>query len=572
MRKNYQMWLLGALVGGLVLPFAGCSNEDDPISNESGSGETVKTQFAINIPYAKKAETKMSGDNTQNSGNFLGMYDVKLVPLTNDPSTSTASPYSIILDLPNIATSEITNGTDNTHIYQDINIAVGTKQFLFYAAGGTSAPNTDQLRFDQGIVDPALGGNKVEDISFSLRPAKIEDTDNKDQDLLSVLNAVKNVTGWANKTGDKSTLGDLYDAFITLKAGSANSIKLALEDLYNAVDPIAQGTVEDDKIIALAIQNAIETNDVFSVTGASQPYTLSTNNDYPRNINMPDGAAILTFTDGSFSYKSDDENPTLGSMGIKMADICFPASIYYFVNTPLKANTTIPASWPQTLVDWNSGFVDWGDEVLATTRAIALKENVQYGVSRLDLKVGCNVEYLEDHNGNQVAVPAAGFSITGVLVGGQPTQVGWNMEPTTSAGENYVVYDRSMSSSSLKTDGTTSNYTLVLDNKSSSDQKTVTIVVELTNDAADFQGVDGLIKQGATFYLIASLDPSKKTVDGVTDPWVFMQDYTTTAKLTITALKNAYNTIPDLRGSTLALGLSVDLDWKSGISFDVDIK
>ena len=30
MRKNYQMWLLGALVGGLVLPFAGCSNEDDP--------------------------------------------------------------------------------------------------------------------------------------------------------------------------------------------------------------------------------------------------------------------------------------------------------------------------------------------------------------------------------------------------------------------------------------------------------------------------------------------------------------------------------------------------------------
>ena len=51
-----------------------------------------------------------------------------------------------------------------------------------------------------------------------------------------------------------------------------------------------------------------------------------------------------------------------------------------------------------------------------------------------------------------------------------------------------------------------------------------------------------------------------------------MSDYMTTLKLTIKSLKNAYNTIPDLRSTKLQLGLSVDLDWQAGLQFDVEIK
>jgi hypothetical protein len=52
---------------------------------------------------------------------------------------------------------------------------------------------------------------------------------------------------------------------------------------------------------------------------------------------------------------------------------------------------------------------------------------------------------------------------------------------------------------------------------------------------------------------------------------VFLQDYTTTANLTITSLKNAYMTIPDLRSTKLQLGLAVDLSWKSGLTFNVEL-
>ena len=53
---------------------------------------------------------------------------------------------------------------------------------------------------------------------------------------------------------------------------------------------------------------------------------------------------------------------------------------------------------------------------------------------------------------------------------------------------------------------------------------------------------------------------------------VFIQDYTTKAIFTINSLKNAYVTIPDLRASKLQLGLSVDLKWQSGLTYNVTIE
>ena len=51
-----------------------------------------------------------------------------------------------------------------------------------------------------------------------------------------------------------------------------------------------------------------------------------------------------------------------------------------------------------------------------------------------------------------------------------------------------------------------------------------------------------------------------------------MRDYQTTLSLNIKSLANAYNTIPDLRSTKLQFGLSVDLVWKAGLEFNVDIE
>ena len=128
------------------------------------------------------------------------------------------------------------------------------------------------------------------------------------------------------------------------------------------------------------------------------------------------------------------------------------------------------------------------------------------------------------------------------------------------------------------------NYTLVLDNYTTeTSQEKVNVAVELENNSGkDFWGYNGLIPAGGTFYMIGQLDPTAKTVTDAfpTDPYrypetgkvrVFMQDYTTTVNFTIMDLKKAYSTIPDLRVAKLQLGLSVDLLWRAGVTYDVDL-
>ena len=51
------------------------------------------------------------------------------------------------------------------------------------------------------------------------------------------------------------------------------------------------------------------------------------------------------------------------------------------------------------------------------------------------------------------------------------------------------------------------------------------------------------------------------------------RDAVTTATFTIgkDALQRAYSTIPDLRSTQMFFGLSVDLEWKAGLNFNVII-
>ena len=140
------------------------------------------------------------------------------------------------------------------------------------------------------------------------------------------------------------------------------------------------------------------------------------------------------------------------------------------------------------------------------------------------------------------------------------------------------------------------NYTLLFDNWATGDtQNKVRVALQFVNNGDDFWGRANLIRKGQTFYLVAELDPTGKSISA--DNWdsyyqipplnasgvstkttrVFVQDYMTTANFKITndattkSLQNAYVTIPDLRSSQLSFGLSVDLDWRPGLTFDADL-
>ena len=547
----------------------GCS-EDEPNVNPT-EGETVKTSFAISLPY--QFGTRMSGDNVQATGNFLGMQNIRMFPLTTAGADNVA--LSRMIALGNIAADGLTN---QTKVYNDVQVDVNTNNFLFYALAGTTAPSTTTA-FANGYMTDNLSGGVVNtnDIKFNL--TRIRKEANFATDGLAVLQALNGVaaaSGWSASQDEQ--LKALYDLYIKNTAGSAASVKVLLEDLNNKMTALNTGSTAT---VAQAVIDAITT--------AQAAIEAST---FPRDYNLPDGVAQVAWNSTAFEFVGN-AGVTIGGNAIDPTTICYPAGLYYMANTPIKTTDAIDPVFPD-FANWANFAADWtGTSVTATTRGIALTNPVQYAVASLAVKVKCATSTLPDNaadyaddptTGGQtqtITVPADGFKLTGVVIGGQPETVGWDFK-NLDGNHLMNIYDNAVPADVTAKFGSESpiNYTLVLEDlveEAVSDKtqaSVVNIALEFENTSGQsFYGQDGLVPAGAKFYLVGQLNLNAQ--QGVTDTTgrtsVFSQDYTTTATFTISSLENAYNGIPDLRASKMKFGLAVDLRWQAGVSFDVTI-
>ena len=576
-----------ALVG--AVGFTACSSDDDLAApqNPTFDGESVKTQFAINIPYAGGKDTRMTDQNTQDAGNFLGMKELRLISFDGEPSTGVLK--NIITTLGNIDNGGL-SGSQSSKIYSNVNVPIQTDHFLFYA----QAIGTDG--FVNGAIKPHIDGvSGINDINFQLVKTNngAVTSDSEASLLLKVLNAVDADGVWAGTLD--ADLSALRTSLQSLKAGSANNIKLALQNLYNAVEKWATGTAGDNKTAALAIRNAITaatygegSTQVFSLKSpGTSPYVLETTLTFPNNLNLPDGAVKMQYAGSDFSYETSTN--LTGLAGFDYTKVCYPAALYYFVNTDIAtSNQSLKnTEWPNTTSDWISKTEapwltsgnSWGTEVTPSTQSIALKENINYGVASLELTVKCSAGSLPDNGGagtpNYIPVASTGFPVTGLLIGGQPAQIGWNFLPAASTSFDLTVYDNDIHDVSAKENSSVgTNYTLLMPNYQAT-AATVNFALELENNTGhEFRGQDGVVPVGGKFYLVGTLNPNEgdntESDPKVTD--VFVSDYQTVAKVTIKSLEKAYNTIPDLRATQMELGLSVDLTWEKGFTFDVSIE
>lgn len=321
--------------------------------------------------------------------------------------------------------------------------------------------------------------------------------------------------------------------------------------------------------------------------------------DFPGKFKLPDGVATLSWIAGESKFAYNTPGTDLFETGnsINYNKICYPAELSYFVNTKTMVSdkdmsnlSEFPSytEWTKkTQTGWDAKTSFTEKAVENSTRTVGLKDPVQYSVAVLKSTVRCKASTLEDNaklaggfkTDQQIPVPTNGFKVTGILIGGQPAAVDWKYEPATT-GETFAntIYDNVMNGSPMYAKygsavPTVGNYTLVFDNKNAA-KNDVFVTIELTNNSdMNFYGQDGIILKGAKFYLVGKLTPN--ATEGVTNPnnfdRVFVQDYVTTANFKIKDLKSAYNCIPDLRTSGINVGLAVDLDWKEGITFDVEI-
>lgn len=613
--KRFQLFsLASAMLLASAAGFTSCSSDsEDPLDGGSGvAGQVVKTQFALNIPYggnsstsqAKKV-TRMTDEMTQQSGKpFRGISDIVLLTFNGNPETA----GTINADKP------ISIGTDGNayskdeyrRLYRDIEIPVGTSHMIFYGR----ASRTTENNFQAGKITENTDKKTEKTLAnISHKLTAINSTANfaTDADAKAIIKALNDIAQvkvtdydnveytWAtigNKTNlptwltahEKDFLKTRYEGFISLKAGSKTSVVAFINNLKAALlGEITGTTIPDDKKLTKAIYDQCD------VALAA----IKNLEDFPGKFNLPDGVASLNWTSGGFTYNTP-ENVTIGTgNSINYQKLCYPAELSYFVNTTTMVSDKDMSNLSEfpSYTDWTKpAGADWSNKnfvekaVENTTRTVGLKDPVQYSVAVLKSTVRCKAATLEDNAqvagkaNQQITVPEDGFPVTGILIGGQPASVDWKYEPAVSETFENTIYDNVMNGSPMYAKYTSEvptvgNYTLVFDNKKTGAENSVYVTIELKNNSGkDFYGKNGIIQKNTKFYLVGKLDPNK---EGLPKPTgvnrVFVQDYVTTANFNITDLKSAYNCIPDLRTSGINVGLAVDLDWKSGITFDVEI-
>lgn len=544
--KQYGNFKLGVLLlasAGL----ASCSSDDTFSGSKGQSGEPVKTQFAISVPVGKSGRLSEAIVQGQSPAQFRGMDNIQLIPFTTAPAAGGTGQTPIALG--SILDNELEAGT-NAKVYYEVQINQDVNHFLFY---GEAYSANDDARTNGALT--ANVEQAVNNISFSLLPIST-DAENNDErtTLLAALNSVAQAKDassntWASSTSD---LKPFYDAFTSLKAGSANSIKLALNELKTG---ITGATATSEEGLKTAISKAIEAA-LASIADCT----------YPQNVGLPDGAAQVKWTGAAFDYINSSN---VGSLAYtSMANFVYPASLYYMANTDIKTADTRLSDRYST--NWNTclGLYNGGGTVTATTQSVALVEPVKYAVGRFDVAAKFSSDNINDNVGESIAVITAEDSITldGILIGGQKN-ADWQFAPLASS-EEYTIYDASVTSTKLGTADIASKImaqSLALPTAAATP---VNFALELTNNTGnEFTGIDGIVPAGAKFYLVGQLIPQADKAGNQ----VFAKAYNTKANVTISSLAHAYNCIPDLKNPKLELGLSVNLEWTEGLVQDITI-
>lgn len=581
MKKTWKLALASAaLVSGVA--FTACSSDDEELlgGNETtvdpGASGEVKTQITFSIPHAKTQRS--TADYVQQDGTtFNGMEKIYLLPFTNlsgDYVQASSTLAGNQQNLGNIANNGLADGVET---YSNVTLPYGDVAFLLYGESPSSAKK-NQLTASY-IAAPLAISSTPADITFSLTnidaPAGLADFSTALRNLRADVQEVKTQAENASAMNDA-----VYQVVNNLVAGGASSVAEAqMSYLLNALSTAANSpsSATPSSPYDTAINNLIA-----EIATAQAAVTTF----YGRYGDMP--KAVYTF-DWSASGASDaatmDED--IIATGSQLS---YPTSLYY-----------MSSAFP---IDYTSGSVagtNWGSDGLwtsgaratisAATTKIALNKTVNYAVGRLDVKVKASAEVLKanaaegtgDTDVNVANEGAPAFTLTGVVVGGQPAQVGWDFTNTATDWKN-MVYDNDVVDAAANiayaTDFSSvavSSYVLGLPTQvvTTASQAVVNIALEITNNGPAFYGkaVNGqpaIIPSGATFYLVGQLDPY--TTGGSAPNQVFASDYYTTANLNITSLKNAYATLPDLTTSQLEFSLKVDLTWQQGIVINEDIE
>ena len=563
-----------------AVALTGCQGD-----NNAPTQQGVTTDIAISLPgqVGASGPNKMPGATVQLNGHTdftaNGMVGITLVPFAKSEKVTTSSVRqgeNIVLGSIESTQTYTNSANGRAKVFTGKSVPLGTSAFLFYGESGKTGTG-----FEKGSLTASLTG-EPHDFTFTLEQIVANsgavEGDAACTGLTNFLNAVAQasdgVKEWRNyEATDNEGLYQLFQTYATTHVLSSFHVQRMMTDLYKTLMPSSDA-------MSTAIKTVIGNGTYATVNTTTGEVTLVAGlQDFPETkFNIPQGSVSVAYNTGTKEFGNNAAH-AYGSLAPATIDTyVYPASLWYTSNTRIKTHNT-------SLLDEYTGAASWKDilaaysndnsSVNSKTRSIALKATVQYAVARLDVKVKFKEgTTLIDNDpveaNNSVSNPAGGYPLTAVLVGGQKN-VGFDFTQATYAGgigNTYTIYDKVMTNAITYDASAYSapNSTLVLETPANTDEY---IALEFTNTSdKDFYGVDGIVPVGGKFYLVGQLGAAEATQ---TENKVFKQDYTTTVRVAIKDLKSAYVTIPDLKAAQLEIGLSVDLHWESGHTYDLEL-
>ena len=536
---------------------------DDP-KPEQNQGPV---SLAFSVSGTAIPQTRSSADIIQQTGqSFRGLTDQHFVAFMvqrevqkgDTPYPATVSGYD-----------QTAGNNAQFFFFKGIELSIGTRSMLAYAKAASITGKTGKDQNGSTVANyPA--NMAPSGITFSPERIHTASTTPQDaQDIADYLTAIANTPGWAVDHELRQNFigkGAIAPSLIAGSSASVNAYVAKLEEEVTA--KISEGDLKTALLANIA----------------NKPDQLKNTSDfYPASIGLPDGAAALKWDDTNNKFVPQTATTLQGVNSMNV--FAYPAELCYYVNSLIYTSDNAISHTDYTPA------TKWTEEVLpnygtspgvvsSTTRAVAIKDPLQYGVARLDVSIKAKTSTLKDGNDVGITVGDTSFPLTGIIVGGQ-RQVGFDFKPLSAADQQSMVYDRYVTK-----DDNTSAYlrplttvelsatpavqapvhTLLLQSLDGEDE---TIILEFENNCKDsenkgiaFKGMDGIINPGTKFYLIGTILKPTEEADKDYTKRVFTQDYITTAKIEIGSLARAYNAVPDLYFNALSSFEVVGVDIK----------
>ena len=556
----------------MAMLMAGCANDDGYVAQDDPVSVALALSFTSSItgyPTRQVAEVVTSDETNPRRPDIL-----HIIPMVND------NPGRAILRWEETVGKDDPNPRARFYRYRFCDLPIGTNGFRVYGSVDNIPGGTNPKMYNGSLIEtfPAsitTVDDVQEGIGFNLE-AIYKSTDYAStngipagaQALADCLTAIATTEGF--NTSADATIKGFFDKFINNGShlpGSAASVRKWIETFRDLIDGNA-----DPILSAVYAEAGTQLSAIASLT-------------YPRDISLPDGAAVLRWIKvGENNETVNKFVPQINTTTIdninSIARFAYPAPLYYYIASAIKASEDKvdfediyskeeTTSWDKVLD--NAKFTKTA--VSANTKSVALVSPIEYAVAQLKVKIKAYTATLKDAENTDIDVSGNKFPLTGIIVCDQ-RPVGYRFLPKTveegeiSDTDVLFIYDSQVKSGCyLNPQGedvwAEGCNTLVLQSLKDED---VNIILEFQNDSGSpFTCLDGIVYPGTRFYMIGRVEASlynTETAQEANRHQVFTKDFITTVNMTVSSLAKAYNVPPNLLSPNLEIGVETTPQWE----------